>query len=35
MYRAVADYGVLESVALCLARAALKPFRLVASVTGR
>ena len=35
MYRAGADYGVLEGVALCLARAALKPSRLVASVTDR
>ena len=34
MYRTNADYGVLEDVALWLARAALNPSRLdVASVT--
>ena len=33
MYRAVADYGLLEGAALWLARAALNPSRLVASVT--
>ena len=33
MYRAVADYSVLEGVALWLARAVLNPSRLVASVT--
>ena len=33
MYRAMADYGVLKGDALWLARAALNPSRLVASVT--
>ena len=33
MYRAMADYSVLEGVALWLARAVLNPSKLVASVT--
>ena len=33
MYRAVADYGLLDGAALWLARAAFTPSRLVASVT--
>ena len=33
MYRAVADYSVLEDVAVWLAKVVLNPSRLVASVT--